>query len=465
MTSTVAIVGRPNVGKSTLFNRLVGRRDAIVDKTPGVTRDRREGEASLAGLAFNIIDTAGFETAAGSSLEARSWTQTEAALADADAVLLVIDAISGITPADEEFAQLVRAQHLPVVLVANKCEGGASDAGFYEAFGLGFGEPVAVSAEHALGLADLYEALAPILETPDDEDADDDFFGDFDPEPEKAADAEEEPSDNTDFGPLRLAVAGRQNVGKSTLINQLMGRDRVLTGPEPGVTRDAIHIEWDFQGRKVQLIDTAGLRRRAKVTGKLEKMAAANTRRGVAKAQVTVLVLDGQAPLERQDLSVANLALDMGRALVVAINKWAMVADRPGALKALEERLSVSLPQVKGVPIVTVSALTGEGMDTFMPAVFRAFDIWNSRVSTGALNRWLADATDRQPPPMVKGRTLRFRYITQARTQPPTFVLFTNRPKDVPDSYLRFALNDLRKTFDLPGVPIRMTMRISGKKR
>jgi GTP-binding protein len=453
MTSTVAIVGRPNVGKSTLFNRLIGRREAIVDKTPGVTRDRREGEANLGGMAFNAIDTAGFETAGGESLEARSWLQTEAALADADAVLLVIDAISGITPADEEFAQLVRAQHLPVVLVANKCEGGASDAGFYEAFGLGFGEPVAVSAEHALGLADLYEALAPILDYPK-EDVDD-FF----------EEGEDEAPIEVEYGPLRLAVAGRQNVGKSTLINRLMGRDRVLTGPEPGVTRDAIHIEWEFEGRKVQLIDTAGLRRRARVTGKLEKLAAANTRRGVAKAQVTVLVIDGQSPMERQDLTVANMALDMGRALVVAVNKWDLVTDRPGFLKALEGRLGDSLPQVKGVPIVTVSALTGEGMEDFMPTVFRAFDLWSTRVSTGALNRWLADALERQPPPMVKGRTLRFRYITQAGAQPPTFVLFANRPKDVPDSYLRFALNDLRKNFDLPGVPIRMTLRISGKKR
>ena len=456
MNSIVAIVGRPNVGKSTLFNRLIGRREAIVDKTPGVTRDRREGEASLGGLEFNVIDTAGFETAGGESLEARSWVQTEAAVADADAVLLVIDAISGITPADEEFAQLVRAQHLPVVLVANKCEGGASDSGFYEAFGLGFGEPVAVSAEHALGLADLYEALAPILNS-SAENLDD---------PSKEEEGEDdEIIEMVDHRPLRLAVSGRQNVGKSTLINRLMGRDRVLTGPEPGVTRDAIHIEWEFQGRKVELIDTAGLRRRAKVTEKLEKLAAANTRRGVAKAQVTVLVIDGQSPLERQDLTVANMALDMGRSLVVAVNKWDMVMDRPGAVKALEERLSVSLPQVKGVPIVTLSALTGEGVETFMPAVFNAFDLWSTRISTGALNRWLADATERQPPPMVKGRTIRFRYITQARAQPPTFVLFTNRPKDVPDSYLRFALNDLRKSFGFPGVPIRMTLRVSGKKR
>jgi len=453
MASTVAIVGRPNVGKSTLFNCLIGRREAIVDKTPGVTRDRREGEANLGGLAFDAIDTAGFETAGGESLGARSWLQTEAALADADAVLLVIDAISGITPADEEFAQLVRAQHLPVVLVANKCEGGASDAGFYEAFGLGFGEPVAVSAEHALGLADLYEALAPILDYPK-EDVDD-FF----------EEGEDEAPIEVEYGPLRLAVAGRQNVGKSTLINRLMGRDRVLTGPEPGVTRDAIHIEWEFEGRKVQLIDTAGLRRRAKATGKLEKLAAANTRRGVAKAQVTVLVIDGQSALERQDLTVANMALDMGRSLVVAVNKWDMVTDRPGVLKALEERLADSLPQVKGVPIITVSALTGEGVEAFMPTVIRAFDFWTTRVGTGALNRWLADATERQPPPMVGGRTIRFRYITQARSQPPTFVLFTNRPKDVPDSYVRFALNDLRKNFDLPGVPIRMTLRVSGKRR
>ena len=454
MASTVAIVGRPNVGKSTLFNCLIGRREAIVDKTPGVTRDRREGEANLGGLAFDAIDTAGFETAGGESLGARSWLQTEAALADADAVLLVIDAISGITPADEEFAQLVRAQHLPVVLVANKCEGGASDAGFYEAFGLGFGEPVAVSAEHALGFADLYEALVPILDAPEEED---------DGVPNGGED--EEPIEVVDHGPLRLAVAGRQNVGKSTLINRLMGRDRVLTGPEPGLTRDAIHIEWDFQGRKVQLIDTAGLRRRAKATGKLEKLAAANTRRGVAKAQVTVLVIDGQSALERQDLTVANMALDMGRSLVVAVNKWDMVTDRPGVLKALEERLADSLPQVKGVPIITVSALTGEGVEAFMPTVIRAFDFWTTRVGTGALNRWLADATERQPPPMVGGRTIRFRYITQARSQPPTFVLFTNRPKDVPDSYVRFALNDLRKNFDLPGVPIRMTLRVSGKRR
>ncbi len=454
MTSTVAIIGRPNVGKSTLFNRLVGRREAIVDKTPGVTRDRREGAANIGGLEFRAIDTAGFEGGGGDSLEVRAWHQTEVALDDADLALLVIDAIAGITPADQEFVQLVRSRNAPVVLVANKCEGGGSDAGYYEAFGLGLGEPVAVSAEHNLGMGDLYDALTAHLVDPEVDEPDIEF----------ALEADSEPEDPRE-GPLRLVMAGRQNVGKSTLINRLIGKNRVLAGAEPGLTRDAIPIEWETEGRAIRLIDTAGLRRRAKVTSKLERVTAADTRRGVAMAQVALLVIDGQSPMERQDLTVANMALELGRALVVVVNKWDMVTDREAMIAALRGRLADSLPQVKGVPIVTLSALTGDGVDTLMPAVYRAFELWSRRVGTGALNRWLGGILQRQPPPQVGGRTLRIRYITQASARPPTFVLFSNRPRDVPDSYIRFLLNDLREAFDLPGVPVRISLRASGRRK
>jgi GTP-binding protein len=444
MSFTVAILGRPNVGKSTLFNRLVGRRTALVDPTPGVTRDRREADASLADLSFRAIDTAGFEEADTESLQTRMWRQTEAALAESDVALLVVDARAGVTPTDSEFARRVRSSSTPVILVANKCEGTASDAGYYDSFSLGLGDPMAISAEHGLGMTELYEALSPYSAPA--------------PSPEVLA---EEKQEQLERGPLRLAVIGRPNVGKSTLINRLVGEERLITGAEPGITRDAIAVKWVYRDRRIQLVDTAGLRKRARVTERLEQMSAADTKRAVKAAHIVVLLLDGSEPMGRADLSAANLAIEEGRALVVAVNKWDLVTDRKEALDSLNERLASSLPQVQGVPVVTLSALTGDRLKTLLPAVLKGYDVWNRRIATGQLNRWLEDVVERQPPPSVGGRRIRLRYATQAASRPPTFVLFANHPKALPDSWVRYAVNDLRAAFDLPGVPIRMNVRRS----
>ena len=445
MSFTVAILGRPNVGKSTLFNRLVGRRTALVDSTPGVTRDRREADASLAGLSFRVIDTAGLEEGDPESLQTRMWRQTAAALAESDVALLMVDARAGVTPTDAELARRVRTSSIPVILVANKCEGGAAaDAGYYDAFSLGLGDPMAISAEHGLGMTELYEALVP-------------FAAPAPPSEAAAAGEDSQP----ELGPLRLAVVGRPNVGKSTLINRLVGEERLVTGPEPGITRDAIRVEWTHRGRRIQLVDTAGLRKRARVTGRLEQMSAADTKRAVKAAHVVVLLVDGSEPMGRADLAAANFAIEEGRALVIAVNKWDLVAGRKEALDGLHERLASSLPQVRGVPVVTISALTGEGLKTLLPAVLKAYGAWNRRIATGQLNRWLEDAVLRHPPPAVAGRRIRLRYATQAGSRPPTFVLFANRPKALPDSWVRYAVNDLRTAFDLPGVPIRMNVRRS----
>ncbi|MDA0654014.1 MAG: ribosome biogenesis GTPase Der [Proteobacteria bacterium] len=465
MALTVAILGRPNVGKSTLFNRLTGRRSALVDPTPGVTRDRREGRGSLGGLEFDLIDTAGYEEGEAGSLVDRMWRQTETALRDADVALLLVDARAGLTPTDEDFARRVRAANVDVILVANKCEGRAADAGFYEAFGLGLGEPVAISAEHGLGLADLYEALAARDAARQSVNADeivDRFEGGDDADAADAANAADAAETEST---LRLAIVGRPNVGKSTLINRLIGEERLITGPEPGLTRDAIAVEWEFAGRHVQLMDTAGLRRKAKVAGRLEQMSAADTRRAISRANVVVLVLDATEQMARADLSTANLALEEGRALVVALNKWDQVTDGAAVRLALAERLGISLPQVQGVPVVTFSALSGAGVATLMPAVVKAHDLWSTRIGTGALNRWLAEAVERHPPPSTQGRENRMRYVTQAGVRPPTFVAFASRPKAIPASWVRFAVNDLRQAFDLPGVPIRLHVRKSGDGR
>lgn len=448
MALSVAILGRPNVGKSTLFNRLTGRKSALVDPTPGVTRDRREGHGSLGGLEFDLIDTAGYEEGEAGSLVDRMWRQTEQALRDADVALLLIDARTGLTPTDREFARRVRAARGEVILVANKCEGHAADAGFYEAWELGLGEPVAISAEHGLGLADLYDALAA-----------------REAAHASANELEVEAEDVEADGILRLAIVGRPNVGKSTLINRLLGEERLMTGPEPGLTRDAIAVEWAYAGRRVQLVDTAGLRRKAKVTGRLEQMSAADTRRAISRANVVVLVLDATEPMARADLSTANLALEEGRALVVALNKWDQVSDAAAVRTALAERLEVSLPQVPGAPVVMISALSGAGVATLMPTVAKAHDLWSTRIGTGALNRWLAEAVERHPPPSTQGRQNRLRYATQAGVRPPTFVVFASRPKAIPASWVRFAVNDLRQAFDLPGVPIRLHVRKSGDGR
>jgi len=444
MNAKVAIVGRPNVGKSTLFNRLVGRRLALVDDTPGVTRDRREGEAQLYDLVFQAIDTAGFEDVRDESLEARMRVQTERAVAEADVALLVIDARAGITPLDRHFADWLRRGRAPVVLVANKCEGAAGEAGRIEAYGLGLGEPVPISAEHGLGLSDLHDALqAHLPGVPEGGE-----------EREAAAAAEGVPQ-----GAMQLAIVGRPNVGKSTLVNRLIGEERLLTGPEAGITRDAIAVDWTYRGRALQLIDTAGLRRRARATEKVEKLSAADTRRAIDFAQVVVLVVDAAMPMEKQDLVIARQVIDEGRALVIAINKWDACTDREATMRAIRDRLARSLPQVQGVPVVTLSALRGQNLDHLMRAVFAAYDVWNQRVPTAALNRWLAEIVAAHPPPAPGGRRVRLRYMTQAKTRPPGFVVFCSRPQALPDSYLRYLENALRRDFDLPGTPIRISLR------
>jgi GTP-binding protein len=450
MSFTVAIVGRPNVGKSTLFNRLVGRRLALVDDRPGVTRDRREGRARLGDLAFTVIDTAGLEEAAPESLTGRMQEQTEAALASADAVLFLVDARAGSTPVDRAFADLVRRSGKPAIVVANKSEGRAAEAGRLEAYELGLGEPVAISAEHGEGLADLYQALRAAL-------------------PEATAPAvdidlreglrDDDSSETAAQNPIRVAVVGRPNSGKSTLINRLLGEDRLLTGPEAGITRDAIAVEVTWQDRRFRVHDTAGMRRRARIEEKLEKLSVADALNAVRFAEVVVLLVDAQRPFEEQDLRIADLIEREGRALVIGMNKWDLVEHTPGAIKKLREETDHWLPQVKGVPVVAVSGLTGEGLDRLMQAVVDAHEVWNRRAGTSALNRWLAEVAASHPPPAVSGRAIRLDYITQPKSRPPTFVLFTSRADAIPDAYRRYLVNSLRESFDLPGTPIRLMLR------
>ena len=452
MTLTVAIVGRPNVGKSTLFNRLVGKRLALVDDMPGVTRDRREGDGHLAGLKFRVIDTAGLEDASGETLGARMRKQTEAALKSADLALFLIDARAGITPLDRHFADWLRSGGTPVRLVANKCEGKAGEPGFYEAFELGLGEPIAISAEHGDGMAELHDAIAAAAEG-------------------RATEAETEEDSER---PLHIAIVGRPNSGKSTLINRILGEERLVTGPEAGLTRDSIGLPWTYKGQPVKLFDTAGLRKKSKVVGKLEKLSVADAMRAIQFADVVTLLIDAELGLERQDAQIADLVHQEGRALVIAVNKWDLVTDRRTALKAIRERVEMVLPQVKGVPVVTLSAATGEGgtssrcspteatgegVDKLMPAIRKSHDQWCRRIATPALNRWLEGVVTRNPPPAVKGRRLRLRYITQIKTRPPTLVLFVSKPADLPEAYERYLINALREDFDLPGVPIRLLKR------
>jgi len=448
VTFTVAIVGRPNVGKSTLFNRLAGKRLALVDDTPGVTRDRREGVGSIADLSFKIIDTAGLEDAADDSLEARMRAQTEQALDGADVIMFVIDARSGLMPIDKHFADRLRRRGAPVILVANKCEGRGGRAGLGEAYALGLGDPLAVSAEHGEGMGDLYDALSPFAEAAkvQGEGEDDEVDG---------GDAD----DDDDERPLQLAIVGRPNVGKSTLVNYLLGEDRMLTGPEAGITRDSISIPSSFEGRSIQLVDTAGLRRKARITEKLEEMSVGASLHAVRFAQVVALTIDAVEGLEKQDLTIADMVVEEGRALIIVLNKWDLVKDRKKALGLLADRLETSLPQVRGVPVVTCSALTGKGVDDLLPAAVAVFKLWNKRISTGRLNRWLEVVTERHPPPLVHGRRLRIRYITQIKTRPPTFVIFAGSLKGMPESYARYLINSLRDDFDLPGVPLRLHVR------
>ena len=455
MTAKVAIIGRPNVGKSTLFNRLVGRKLALVDDSPGVTRDRREGDARLGDLVFTVIDTAGLEEGEATTLAGRMRAQTEAALEGCDAILFLVDARAGLTPIDRHFAQLIRRAGKPILLIANKAEGKAGDAGALEAFGLGLGEPIAISAEHGDGFGELYDALAAAL-PPAARDEEDDEDG-----PPLELGDEEDGSEVDVAKPLRIAVLGRPNAGKSTLLNRILGEDRLLTGPEPGLTRDSIGIETTWGERHLKLFDTAGLRRRSRVVEKLEKLAAADALRAVRFAEVVVLLLDATIPFEKQDLTLADLVEREGRALVIGLNKWDLVKDKSTAAKALREEADHLLPQLRGARVVPVSGLTGAHVDRLMEAVLTAQEIWSKRISTGRLNRWLAPVVEATPPPAVAGRRIKIRYMTQPKARPPHFVLFGNQLANLPQSYRRFLVNGLRETFDLPGVPIRMTMRTS----
>jgi len=445
MSFTVAIVGRPNVGKSTLFNRLVGRRLALVDDQPGVTRDRREGRAQLGDLSFTAIDTAGLDEAAPASLTGRMQAQTAAAVASADAVMFVIDARAGLLPADEAFADFVRRSGKPVIVVANKSEGRATQAGANEAYALGLGEPVAISAEHGEGLSDLYDALRAALPELEADGAE--------TEVEAGAAASAEPA------PIRIAVVGRPNSGKSTLINRLLGEERLLTGPEAGITRDAIAVDLAWQGTRFRVHDTAGMRKRARIDEKLEKLSVADALNAIRFAEVVILLLDAERPFEEQDLRIADLIEREGRALVIGMNKWDRKENVPGAMSRLREETDHWLPQIKGVPVVAVSGLTGYGLDRLMQAVLDAHAVWNKRVPTAALNRWLGEVISAHPPPAVSGRRVRIDYLTQPKARPPSFVLFMSRTDALPDAYRRYLVNALREAFDLPGTPIRLTLR------
>jgi GTPase len=440
MSFTVAIVGRPNVGKSTLFNRLVGKRIALVDDTPGVTRDRREGEAKLGDLTFRVIDTAGFEESGAETLSGRMRAQTETALAGADAVLFMIDARAGLLPVDRAFADVVRRAGKPTVLVANKSEGRQAEAGAYEAFGLGLGEPVALSAEHGEGLADLYAALRTALPAqtsrPDDETT-----------AIAAADR-----------PIRVAVIGRPNVGKSTLINRLLGEERLLTGPEAGITRDSIAVDVTWHGRPFRIHDTAGIRRRARIDDKLEKLSVADALEAIRFAEVVVVLMDAQAAFEEQDLRLVDLVEREGRALVIGINKWDVAGD-PATLRKVRVDADHRLPQVTGMPVVALSGLTGQGLDRLMQAIGESYAVWNKRIPTNPLNRWLGGMLAAHPPPAVSGRRLKLNYMTQPKSRPPSFVIFCSRADALPEAYRRYLINGLREEFDLPGTPIRLTLR------
>jgi GTPase len=446
MSFTIAIIGRPNVGKSTLFNRLVGQKLALVDDEPGVTRDRREGEGRLGDLEFTIIDTAGLDEGAKGSLTARMQEQTETAIALADALMFVIDARMGLTPNDRTFADFARRANKPVVLVANKAEGKHGEVGAMESYALGLGDPVQISAEHGEGLSDLYDALRVLMPEPvvEEDDADDD------------PDVSEWDAATR---PIRVAIVGRPNAGKSTLINHLLGEERLLTSPEAGTTRDSIAVEITWQGRQFRVFDTAGLRRRSRIEEKLEKLSVADALRAIRFAEVVVMMMDSQNKFEEQDLRIADLIEREGRAIVFAVNKWDLVERKPNLISALRTDTDHLLPQVKGAPIVAVSGLMGEGIDRLMTAIQEAYKVWNRRVSTAALNRWFEQAVDTNPPPAVSGRRLKLNYITQTKARPPSFVLFCSRADAVPKSYLRYLVNSLREAFELPGTPVRITLR------
>ena len=443
MAFTIALIGRPNVGKSTLFNRLVGQKLALVDDQPGVTRDRREGDASLGDLRFTVIDTAGLDEGAKGSLTARMRAQTAVAIDAADALMFIIDARAGITPQDRAFADLVRKASKPVVLVANKSEGRQGQAGVAEAYALGLGDPIPLSAEHGEGTSDLYDALAAIMPEPEDE----------------LEDAEQPEAGDAATRPIRVAIVGRPNAGKSTLINQLLGEERLLTSPEAGTTRDSIAVDVVRQEREFRMFDTAGLRRRSRIEEKLEKLSVADTLRAIRFAEVVVLILDSQNRFEEQDLRIADLVEREGRALVIAVNKWDLVERKGGEIGKLREEADRLLPQVRGVPLVAVSGLTGDGLDRLMKAVEEAYAIWNKRAPTSSLNRWFEHAISANPPPAVSGRRLKLNYVTQPKSRPPSFVVFCSRADAVPESYKRYLVNSLREAFDMPGTPVRIILR------
>ncbi|MBN8807042.1 MAG: ribosome biogenesis GTPase Der [Sphingomonas sp.] len=441
---TVAIIGRPNVGKSTLFNRLIGKRLALVDDQPGVTRDRREGDAHLLGLDFRVVDTAGYEDLDAATLPGRMRQQTEAAVAQADVALFLIDARAGIVPLDEEIARWLRGSTTPVVLVANKAEGRAAEAGVLESLALGFGDPVQLSAEHGEGIADLFEALLPHIPDPEDVIEDDDESPD---------------------APLKLAIVGRPNAGKSTLINRMLGEDRLITGPEAGITRDSIAVDWmwhdpkEDRDRAVRLIDTAGMRKRAKVQDKLEKLSVADALRAVDFAEVVVLLLDATLGLEAQDLRIADRVLEEGRALVIALNKWDVAENASALFNGVKKALEDGLSQVKGVTVMTVSAATGKGIDQLLGAAFETRDAWSKRVGTGELNRWFERAVEANPPPAPGGKRIKMRYVTQVKTRPPSFVIFGTRVDQLPASYERYLVNSMRRELGFGAVPVRLTFR------
>ncbi len=435
---TVAIVGRPNVGKSTLFNRLVGKKLALVDDRPGVTRDRREGEARLLGLEFRVIDTAGYEDQDVQTLPGRMRKQTEAAVADADVALFLIDAREGVTPLDSEIARWLRAADTPVVIVANKAESRAGEAGVLDAYRLGLGDPVAISAEHGEGVADLFNALLPLVEREEVE--------------------KEEREEGAD-GPLKLAIVGRPNAGKSTLVNTMVGEERMITGPEAGITRDSIALDWQWHDRPVRLVDTAGLRKRAKVTDKLEWLSTADAKRSIDQAEVVVLLLDATRGLEVQDLKIAASVIEEGRALVVAINKWDVAEHASSLFNGIKAALEEGLAQLKGVPVLTVSAKTGKGIDQLLGAAFELREQWSRRIGTGELNRWFEAAVEANPPPAPGGKRIKLRYITQVKARPPSFVIFGTRVDQLPESYRRYLLNSMRRDLGLGPVPLRLSMR------
>jgi GTPase len=470
MSFTLAIVGRPNVGKSTLFNRLAGQKLALVDDTPGVTRDRRVHDGRLYDLKFQVVDTAGLEETGSETLEGRMRAQTEVAIAEADVILFMIDARAGITPTDVTFADLVRKAGKPVVLVANKSESRASEAGLYEAYRLGLGEPCAISAEHGQGIADLRDAIVDAIgeelalgkedeeedERPAASSSETKLIGDDIKDP----DAEEFPAYDTSK-PLRIAIVGRPNAGKSTLINTMLGEDRLLTGPEAGITRDSISVDWEWNGRRIKLFDTAGLRRKSRVQEKLEKLSVADALRAIRFAEVVIIVFDATIPFEKQDLQIVDLVVREGRCPVLAFNKWDLIENRQEVLADLREKTTRLLPQVRGIRAVTLSGETGQGIDKLMENVLLTHEIWNRRVSTGKLNRWLEGVTTHHPPPAVSGRRLKIKYMTQVKTRPPGFVIDCSRPDAMPQSYLRYLINGLRETFDMPGVPIRLSLKTS----